>query len=55
MISIASRDAFGGFTFAAVSAKNIPVGVAVMISPSLIESSISFFQSELLILLYTFF
>ena len=32
MISIASRDAFGGFTFTAFSAKNISVVVAVMIS-----------------------
>ena len=31
MISMASRDAFGDFTFAAFSAKNIPVVVAVFI------------------------
>ena len=49
MISIASREAFGGFTFAAFSAKNIPVVVAVMIRPSLIESSMFFFQLKLLI------
>ena len=30
MISMASRNAFGSFTFAAFSAKNIPVAVAVM-------------------------
>ena len=35
--------------FAAFSAKNIPVVAALMISPSLIESSIFFFQSKLLI------
>ena len=46
---MASRDAFGGFRFAAFSAKNIPVVVVVMISPSLIESSMFFFQSKLLI------
>ena len=49
MISMASRDAFGSLTFAAFSAKNIPVVVAVIISPSLIESSMFFFQSKLLI------
>ena len=49
MMSMASRDAFGGFTFVAFSAKNIPVVVTVMISPSLIESSMFFFQSKLLI------
>ena len=49
MISIASRDAFGGFTSAAFSAKNILVVVVVMISPSLIESSMFFFKSKLLI------
>ena len=38
MISIASML----FQFAAFSAKNIPVVVAVMISPSLIESSMLF-------------
>ena len=37
MISMASRDVFGGYTCAAFSTKNIPVVVAVMISPSLIE------------------
>ena len=39
MISIATRDAFGGFTFAAFSPKNIPVALMVMINPSLRESS----------------
>ena len=51
---MAFRDAFGGFTFAAFSAKNIPVVVAVMISPSVIESSMLFFKSKLLILFYIF-
>ena len=46
MISIAPRDVFGSFTFAAFTVKNIPVVVAVMIIPSLIESSMFFFQSE---------
>ena len=55
MIYIASRDAFGGFTFAAFSAKNVPVVVAVMISPTLIGSSIFFFQSKLLIYCIRFF
>ena len=54
MTSMASRDAFGHFTFAAFSARNIPVVVVVMIIPSLIESSMFFFQSKLLILLYVF-
>ena len=36
MISAASRDAFGGFTFTTFSAKNIPVVVAVMINISLV-------------------
>ena len=39
---MASRDAFGSFTFAAFSAQNIPVVVIVMINPSLIESSMLF-------------
>ena len=43
-----------GFTLAAFSAKNIPVVVAVMIISSLIESSMIFFQSKLLILLHIF-
>ena len=56
MIFIASRDAFGSFTFAAFSAKNIPVVVAVMISLSLIDSSM-FFLKEIKTshLLYRFF
>ena len=56
MISIASRDAFcgGGFTFAVFIAKNIPVFVAVTIISSLIESSVLFFQSKIIILLYIF-
>ena len=43
MTSMASMDAFGGFTFASFSAENIAVVVAVMINPSLIESSTFFF------------
>ena len=35
MIYIASRNAFGGFTFAPIRTKNIPVVVTVMINPSL--------------------
>ena len=35
MIYIASRNAFGGFTFAPISTKNIPVVVTVMINPFL--------------------
>ena len=39
MLSMASRDAFDGFTFnAASSTKDIPVVVAVLISPSFKES-----------------
>ena len=52
MISMASRDAFGSFTFAAFNAKNIPVVSAFMISPSLIESSMFFFQLKLLFIVY---
>ena len=51
MIFMASRDAFHSFTFIS---KNIPVVVAVMIISSLIESSMFFFQSKLLVLLYIF-
>ena len=50
----ASRDAFGSFTFVSFSAKNILVVVAVMIVPSMIECSMFFFQSKLLVLLYIF-
>ena len=49
MIFMASRDAFDGFTFATISVENIPVFVVVMISPSLMDSSMFFFQSKLLI------
>ena len=45
MISMASKDTFDGFTFAAFTVKNIPVIVAVIISPSLIESS-TFFTNQ---------
>ena len=55
MISIASRDTFGGFTFAAFSTKNIPVTVGVVISPTLIEPSMFFFQLKLLIYCIVFF
>ena len=37
-----SRDAFGGFTFAEFSAKDILVVLVVMISPSLVETSMVF-------------
>ena len=40
--------------FAGFSAKNIPLVVTVMIIPSLIESSVFFFQSKLLVLLHIF-
>ena len=55
MISMASRYAFGSFTFAAFSAKNIPVVAAIMISLSLIESSIYFFPIKTSHLLYKVF
>ena len=54
MISIASKDAFGGFTIAVFSPKNIPVAPMAMINPSLREPSMFLFQSKLLILLHTF-
>ena len=54
MISMASRDAFGACTFADFSVKNILVVEVVMISPSLVESSMFFFQSKLLIFLMYF-
>ena len=37
-----SGEVFYGFTFAAFSAKSIPVVVAILISPSLIEASMVF-------------
>ena len=49
MVSMVSKDAFAGFMFAVFSPKNIPVVVAVLISPSLMESSMLFFQLKLLI------
>ena len=55
MISIASRDVFGGFTFAAFSAKNIPVAPMVMISSSLREPSMFFFSIKTSHLLYKVF
>ena len=42
MTSMTSRDAFGGVLIAGFSVKNIPVVVAAMICPPLIETS--FFQ-----------
>ena len=44
-----SRDAFGGFTFTTFRPKSIPVAPMVMVNPCLIEYSIFFFQSKLLI------
>ena len=41
---MASRDDFGGFTFAAFRAKNFLIVVAFMISPSLVRFSMFFFQ-----------
>ena len=55
MITMASRDGFGGFTFAAFNVKSIPVATVVTIIPSLIESSMFFFQSKLLIYCIRFF
>ena len=40
---MASKDAFNASTFDAFSAENIPVIIAVIITPSLIDSSIFFF------------
>ena len=37
MIWMTSSDAFDGITFATFSAKNVPVVIAVMISPFLME------------------
>ena len=54
MISLASRDAFVGFKFTAFSAINILVVVRIIIGPCLIESSLFFFQSKLIILFYIF-
>ena len=42
MTCMASSGAFGHFTFTAFSAKNIPVVVGVIISPSLIDFSMFF-------------
>ena len=39
---MAYRDTFDGFIFAPFSTKNVPVVVALMIKPSLIESSMFF-------------
>ena len=43
MISMSYRDAFGVIMFPTFSTKSIPVVVADMISPSLIESLMFFF------------
>ena len=52
MISMTSRNAFGGFSFAAFSTYNIPIVVAVMINPSLIESSMFFSNQSYLFIVY---
>ena len=46
-----SKDFLAFFTFPVFSAKNILVVLAVMISPSLVESSMVFFLIKLLIYL----
>ena len=43
---MASKNAFPGFTFPWFNAKIIPTVVAVMISPSVIESSLFFFPNQ---------
>ena len=43
---MSSRDAFGGYAFAAFSSKKIPVVVTVIIKPSLIECSMFFFSNQ---------
>ena len=52
---MASRNVFGGFSFASYSPKNIPAVPMVMISPSLKESSMFFLQLKLLIYCIRFF
>ena len=53
---MASTNAFPGFKFPWFNAKNIPTVVAVMISPSVIESSLFFFfQIKTLHLCLSFF
>ena len=52
LMSMTSRDTFGGFMFAAFSVKSGPPVVAVIISPSLLESSMFLFHSKLLIYLF---
>ena len=54
MISMASRDVFGGFTFAAFNTYNIPAVVAVMINPYLIESSMFFSNHSYSVIVYFF-
>ena len=49
MVVMATRDTFGGFTFAGISSKIIPIVVAVMIS--LDRVLMTFFYSKLLIYL----
>ena len=53
--SMASRDAFGGFKFAAFKPKKIPAAPTVMINPSLRESSMFFLQLKLLVYSIGFF
>ena len=55
MISIASKDAFSGFTFTAYNPWNIPVAPMVMIKPFLRESSMFFFPIKTSHLLYKVF
>ena len=52
---MASKNTFPGFKFPWFNVKNIPTVVAVMISPSVIESSLSFFQIKTLHLCLSFF
>ena len=52
---MSSRDAFGGYAFAAFSSKKIPVVVTVIIKPSLIECSMFFFPIKVTHLLYRVF
>ena len=51
---MASRDAFGDFTFASFITQNIPVVVVVMINPSLIESSMFFSNQSYSFIVYFF-
>ena len=53
--SMASRDAFGGFKFAAFKPKNISAAPMVMINPPLRDSSMSFFPIKTTHLFYKAF